>query len=117
MTCAAWLAPLVLPYLLHKSVPRSGQHTNLPCLLLSAAGAAVAGFWLFMFAGCCHYWDMFWYFLPGMVLYGVDGVYRIHQGLGLSGSSSSSSGGCVQVLEAVASPGGTTCSLLLAAPR
>jgi hypothetical protein len=32
-----------------------------------------------MFAGCCHYWDMFWYFLPGMVLYGVDGVYRIHQ--------------------------------------
>jgi hypothetical protein len=71
-----------------------------------------------MFAGCCHYWEMFWYFLPGMVLYGVDGVYRIHQGLGFWGSSSSSSSsGCVEVLEAVASPGQTTCSLLLSAPR
>ena len=72
-----------------------------------------------MFAGCCHYWEMFWYFLPGLVLYGVDGVYRLHQGLGLWGSSSSSSSSSsgVVVVEALVSPGHTTCSLLLATPR
>ncbi|WIA44569.1 hypothetical protein OEZ86_007294 [Tetradesmus obliquus] len=41
------------------------------------------GFWGFMFAGCCHYWGMFWYFLPGLMLYGVDAVYRLQQCLWL----------------------------------
>jgi hypothetical protein len=60
---------------------------------------------------------MFWYFLPGLVLYGVDGVYRLHQGLGFWGSSSSSSSSGVLIVEALVSPGHTTCSLLLATPR
>jgi hypothetical protein len=35
----------------------------LPPLLLLLL--LLPGFWGFMFAGCCHYWGMFWYFLPG----------------------------------------------------
>lgn len=93
-------------------------HTIVSFMCLALASA---GFWIFTFAGCCHFWEMFWCFLPGLVLYGVDGVYRIHQGLGFWGSSgsggSSGSNGGVEVLEAVASQGKTTCSLLLAAPR
>jgi hypothetical protein len=66
----------------------------------------------------------------GLMLYGVDAVYRLQQSLwerssktsGLSTSSSHKTPGCsasgsAQVLEAVASPGGSMVSLLLAAPR
>jgi hypothetical protein len=64
------------------------------------------------------------------MLYGVDAVYRLQQSLwessnktpGFSPNSSRktpgfSASGSVQVLEAVASPGGSMVSLLLAAPR
>eukprot|EP00879_Flechtneria_rotunda_P005830 GHRR01006134.1.p1 GENE.GHRR01006134.1~~GHRR01006134.1.p1 ORF type:complete len:902 (+),score=349.32 GHRR01006134.1:184-2889(+) len=85
------------------------------------------GFWIFMFAGCCHYWGMFWYFLPGLVLYGVDGVYRIQQALwerssNTSSTSSSSDrhnekGGSIKILEAQASPAGSMCWFLLSSNR
>lgn len=37
------------------------------------------GFWGFMLFGCMHYWQLFWYFVPGLLLYAVDGVYRLTQ--------------------------------------
>jgi DMSO/TMAO reductase YedYZ heme-binding membrane subunit len=37
------------------------------------------GFWGFLLFGCCHYWAMMWYFLPGLLLYGIDAVYRVWQ--------------------------------------
>jgi hypothetical protein len=42
----------------------------------AAASAAVAGFWGFMFAGCCHYWGMVWYFLPGEQLPVTETYYE-----------------------------------------
>ncbi len=37
------------------------------------------GFWAFFLAGVMHYSPMIWYFVPGMLLYAVDGVYRLTQ--------------------------------------
>jgi hypothetical protein len=65
------------------------------------------------------------------MLYGVDAVYRLQQSLWESSSSKPSgfnsssrktpagfsAGSSVEVLEAVASPGGSMVSLLLAAPQ
>jgi hypothetical protein len=65
------------------------------------------------------------------MLYGVDAVYRLQQSLWESSSSKGlgfstgrghktpgfNAGASVEVLEAVASPGGSMVSLLLAAPR
>lgn len=39
------------------------------------------GFWGFMLCGCMHFWSMFWYFLPGLLLYAVDAVYRVVQAI------------------------------------
>eukprot|EP00878_Enallax_costatus_P035480 GHUV01039590.1.p1 GENE.GHUV01039590.1~~GHUV01039590.1.p1 ORF type:complete len:218 (-),score=57.08 GHUV01039590.1:29-682(-) len=47
------------------------------------------GFWGFLVFGCCHYWGLVWYFLPGLMLYAVDGVYRLHQ-LALGSSTGTS---------------------------
>jgi DMSO/TMAO reductase YedYZ heme-binding membrane subunit len=45
------------------------------------------GFWGFMLMGVAHKWSLFWYFVPGMLLYAVDGVFRLYQvSAGRSGS-------------------------------
>lgn len=50
------------------------------------------GFWGFLVFGCCHYWGLVWNFLPGLMLYAVDAVYRLHQfALGVHGSEKSNS--------------------------
>jgi hypothetical protein len=65
------------------------------------------GFYAFLVLGCCHYWRMIWWCLPGLVLYILEGAMRIWQ------SSSSSN---VRVLQAFPSPDGQLCSLVLLAP-
>lgn len=70
------------------------------------------GFWGFMVCGCCHKFDLIWYFLPGMMLYGIDGVYRLHQAV-----LERAAGSTVQVLHASVSSGGSLCSLVLSAPH
>lgn len=71
-------------------------------------------FWGFMVCGCCHYWSMVWWFLPGLVLYGVDGVFRIYQTVfGSSSSTVQADRSPVQVLQAAASGDASICSLVL----
>lgn len=69
------------------------------------------GFWGFMVGGVCHYWSNIWYFIPGMVFYGIDAVFRIHQAVfersSVSGTRS------MKVLQATVSSDGMVCSLLL----
>lgn len=75
------------------------------------------GFWGFLVFGCCHKWDIVWGFLPGLVLYGIDGVYRLQQAVVQPAiSSTSSTCGTVRVLHASVSPGRTMCSLVLSSP-
>lgn len=90
-------------------------------------------FWGFMLMGCAHTWALFWYFVPGMLLYAVDGVFRLHQVFaGRSGSLAQqapgdASGGAAakpglsgvnaEVLKVELCPSETMCSLLLAAPE
>lgn len=93
------------------------------------------GFWGFLLMGCAHHWALFWYFVPGMLLYAVDGVFRLHQAFaGRSGelttttikrsqlaSSTQPAAGCsgvnTEVLAADVDPARSMCSLLLAAPE
>lgn len=35
------------------------------------------GFWGFMLFGCMHFWNLYWYFLPGLLLYAVDAAHRL----------------------------------------
>jgi len=59
------------------------------------------GFWGFLVFGCCHNWALIWNFLPGLMLYVVDGVFRTHQAVFASsstGSTSSSTGGSAMFL-------------------
>lgn len=84
------------------------------------------GFWGFMIMGCAHKWTLFWYFVPGMLMYAVDGVFRLHQmAAGRSGSLAPQapadakpglSGVNAEVLKVDICPSQTLCSLLLAAP-
>ncbi|KAF6254932.1 hypothetical protein COO60DRAFT_273403 [Scenedesmus sp. NREL 46B-D3] len=66
------------------------------------------GFYGMLVLGCCHYWRMFWWFLPGLVLYFSEGAMRLLQA-GCSGDA------CV--LHASASSDGKLCSLVLSAPE
>jgi hypothetical protein len=56
--------------------------------------------------GCCHYWRIVWWFLPGLVLYFSECALRLLQ----AGFSR------VHVLHAQASPDRKLCSLVLSAP-
>jgi len=84
------------------------------------------GFWGFLLAGCMHHWGMFWYFVPGLLLYAVDGVFRLHQifagssgNLSLGSQATAPAPGCTgintEVLRVDIDPAKTMCSLLLAA--
>jgi hypothetical protein len=94
------------------------------------------GFWGFMLMGVAHHWTLFWYFVPGMLLYAVDGVFRLHQmslsrsgslARGLEGAAGGAagvvakpprvSGVNAEVLKVDVCPSETMCSLLLAAPE
>jgi hypothetical protein len=91
------------------------------------------GFWGFMILGVAHHWSLVWYFVPGMLLYAVDGVFRLHQMFaGRSGSlapagspvataaaaaASAGAGINAEVLRADVDAAGTMCSLLLSAPE
>lgn len=67
------------------------------------------GFWGFMVAGVAHHWSLFWYFVPGMILYAIDGVFRLHQTFaGPSGNA--------ELLNVDVNPSATMCTLLLSAP-
>lgn len=84
------------------------------------------GFWGFMLLGVAHHWALFWYFVPGMLLYAVDGVFRLHQMFTGRGGDLASPGGTsgdqgsswvnAEVLQVEVDSAGTMCSLLLAAP-
>jgi hypothetical protein len=65
------------------------------------------GFYGMMVLGFCHYWRMFWWFLPGIVLYLSEVAMRLVQA-GCSGN--------VRVLHASAAYDQKLCSLVLAAP-
>jgi len=94
------------------------------------------GFWGFLLAGCAHHWSLFWAFLPGLILYAVDGVFRLHQALlstgvdlAAAGTTASAADGWppssrlashTEVLHIDVdgiNSSGSTCSLLLAAPQ
>jgi hypothetical protein len=85
------------------------------------------GFWGFMLMGVAHHWALVWYFVPGMLLYAVDGVFRLHQmSVGRSGilkgpkSSEPNPGACgvnTEVARVEVDRAGTMCSLLLSAPE
>jgi hypothetical protein len=87
------------------------------------------GFWGFMILGVAHHWSLFWYFVPGMILYAVDGVFRLHQmfagrsgqldtrATALGAASAGCSGVNTEVLKADVDPAATMCSLLLSAPE
>lgn len=96
------------------------------------------GFWGFMVMGCAHTWSLFWYFVPGMLLYAVDGVLRLHQaavgqpgslltsghkeaaaaGAGAASGKPVGSGGVnAQVLQVDVAADASMCSVLLAAPE
>lgn len=91
------------------------------------------GFWGFLLAGCAHHWSLFWAFLPGLLLYAVDGVVRLHQallgtgvdltaaGAGALGTSCVPRPGCLashtEVLAVDVDSSGSMCSLLLATPQ
>jgi hypothetical protein len=88
------------------------------------------GFWGFMLMGVAHKWSLFWYFVPGMLLYAVDAVFRLHQlSSGRSGSLTTGparEGAAAktrvtsvnaEILKADVSPNEMMCSLLLAAPE
>eukprot|EP00775_Hariotina_reticulata_P001549 gene1549-1888_t len=51
------------------------------------------GFWGFLVFGCCHNWALIWNFIPGLMLYAVDAVFRIHQAVFASCSTGSTIGG------------------------
>jgi len=86
------------------------------------------GFWGFLLVGCMHHWGMFWYFVPGLLLYAVDGVFRLHQtftgrsgNLSMDSQATAPAPGCTgtntEVLRVDVDPAKTMCSLLLAAPE
>lgn len=99
------------------------------------------GFWGFIVMGCAHTWWLFWYFVPGMLLYAVDGVFRLYQAtIGRGGSLSTGqqqaaaeccvdgaaaaarpkpglAGVNAEVLQVDVAADATMCSLLLAAPE
>lgn len=97
--------------------------------------AHLIGFWGFLILGVAHHWSLVWYFVPGLLLYAVDGVFRLHQmfaghsgRLAATGSTAAAAaaaaapaGPCagvnVEVLKADVDPAGTMCSLLLSAPE
>lgn len=66
------------------------------------------GFWGFMVAGVAHHWSLFWYFVPGLVLYAVDGVFRLHQTFVGFGANA-------EVLRAKVNSSATMCTLVLSA--
>lgn len=82
------------------------------------------GFWGLLVFCVCHKWDLIWAFLPGLVLYGADGAYRVHQarlrpacGTTHGGSGGGACGSAApHVLHASMSPGGGLCTLVLASP-
>jgi hypothetical protein len=65
-----------------------------------------AGFYGMLVLGFCHYWRMFWWFLPGLVLYFSECAMRLVQ------ASCSSN---VRVLHASAAHDQKLCSLVLSA--
>jgi len=84
------------------------------------------GFWGFLLVGCMHHWGLFWSFVPGLLLYAVDGVFRLHQtfagrsgNLSLGSQATAPAPGCIgtntEVLRVDVDPADTMCSLLLAA--
>jgi hypothetical protein len=66
------------------------------------------GFYGMLVLGFCHYWRMFWWFLPGLVLYFSECAMRLLQ----AGCSSN-----VCVLHASAAHDQKLCSLVLSAPN
>ena len=76
------------------------------------------GFWGFLVCGVCHKWDLIWSFLPGLVMYLLDGVYRLHAVLQLLAVTAcdGAGGGAARVLHASVSSGGSLCTLVLTSP-
>ena len=72
------------------------------------------GFWGFMVCGVCHKWDVIWSFLPGLLLYLLDGVYRLHQAV--PQPACAGTGSAARVLHGSVSPGGSLCTLVLESP-
>jgi hypothetical protein len=66
------------------------------------------GLYGFLVLGCCHYWRMIWWCLPGLVLYFLEVAMRLWQAC--------SSNSYVRVLHAFASADHKLCSLVLSAP-
>lgn len=80
------------------------------------------GFWGFLVFGVCHKWDLIWAFMPGLVLYGADAAYRVHQALlrpvfAVNDGGGGACGTGPHVLHASVAPGGGLCTLVLACPE
>jgi len=78
------------------------------------------GFWGFLFFGICHKWDLIWAFLPGLVLYGIDAVYRIYQAVlepAWAVTQGGTSGSTTRMLYASVSPQGGLCTMVLSSPK
>uniref|UniRef100_A0A383W8R5 Ferric oxidoreductase domain-containing protein n=1 Tax=Tetradesmus obliquus TaxID=3088 RepID=A0A383W8R5_TETOB len=66
------------------------------------------GFYAFLVLGCCHYWQMIWWCLPGLVLYFLEVALRLWQ---------AACSNEIRVLHASASSDSKLCSLVLSAPQ
>lgn len=81
------------------------------------------GFWGFMIFSVAHHWIIFYLYLPGMLLYAVDGVYRLHQATLGRGVDARKDGGdpaaaatTTTLLQAEVDASGTVCTLVMTPP-
>jgi hypothetical protein len=66
------------------------------------------GFYGFVVLGCCHYWRMIWWCLPGLILYTLEGSMRLLQAAGVHSNT--------RILHAAVAADNQLCTLVVSAP-